>query len=87
MSDKWVPRRAEYGPLRQSIDKWQPVADQSVRHKVVGEVTLTEGGDVLGQVTWTRAGERKTVSVDAQVLWQMQQRKGPRVEISARGEW
>lgn len=74
-------------PLRQAIDEWQRYADQSPRNEVVGTVTLTETRDVIGQVTWTRAGERKRVSVDATVLWQMAERKGPRVTITAKGEW
>jgi len=80
-------RLAQNGPLRQAIDAWQPVADQSVRNEVVGTVTLTETRDIIGQVKWTRDGDKKRVSVDATVLWQMAERKGPRVTISAKGEW
>lgn len=83
-------RLAANAPLRESIDRWQPVADQSVRNTVVGEVTVTETREVIGRVTWTRDGERKRVSVDATVLWQMAQSPdpaGPRVTIRARGEW
>lgn len=87
MSDTMRQRLAENGPLRQAIDAWQPVADQSVRNEVVGQVTLTETRDVIGTVRWTRDGERKRVSVDATVLWQMRERKGPRVTITAKGEW
>lgn len=80
-------RLAENGPLRKAIDEWQPIADQSVRNEVEGQVTLTDTRDIIGKVTWTREGERKRVSVDATVLWQMREKKGPRVTISAKGEW
>ena len=75
------------GPLRESIDRWQPVADQSVHNVVVGEVTISETREVIGRVTWTRAEGRKRVTVDGTVLGQMQQRQGPRVTIRATGEW
>jgi hypothetical protein len=81
------PRLAQNAPLRAAIDNWQQYADQSVRNEVVGTVTLTETRDIIGQVTWTRQGDRKKVSVDATVLWQMAERKGPRVTITAKGEW
>ena len=60
----------------------------------LGDVTLTETREVIGRVTWTRTGgERKRVSVQAEVLWSLapppEQRGqlGPRVTITAKGAW